>query len=674
MNKKVGALFILIISLSTLSCAGAPKKSPPRVAPFDAKKELSQIQIDLASGADKKAIQRLKNLIAKNPKSDVADDATLHLARMYYKQQAFDQAYKAYMSLVENDTFSPNESEALLGASRSLHRLGRLDESLALTTRGLKIPGLTESARLDFHRHRYQLLIITGDRLEALRSLAYIYEKDTGAETRTNAQAKATEIVNSFLSEPDLEAVVNDSQFGFVRASAAYRLGQIRVQAKDFDRARAQFARAAEWGSGSPIQTSAEQYLSQIDSRRRVDANTIGAVLPLTGKHAPVAQKTLRGLQLGLGVYGPERTSLRLAVVDSEGSPEGAKKAVERLVVEDSVIAIVGSLLSRTATSVALKAEELGVPSIALSQKAGLTEIGNYVFRNAVTSEMQVRELIRLSMDQLGLKRFAILYPNDAYGVEYANLFWDEVLARGGKISGAQAYNPQETDFRSPIKRLVGTYYLEDRKPEYMARMREWYKKLKKVTARQEPPDDLLPPVIDFDAIFIPDTPKAVGQIAAMLAYQGVSGVRLLGTNVWNTNELVRRGEKNVENALFVDASITTDANFKNSKFFKDYQKTYGEDPGVFEAQGYEVGLMIRQVLAQGERSRLGLAQALSNLRNFQGLSGPMSMTAQREISRPLTPYIIKDNAILSWDESLEQADASTSTKKSGTNKKTIRK
>jgi ABC-type branched-subunit amino acid transport system substrate-binding protein len=406
-----------------------------------------------------------------------------------------------------------------------------------------------------------------------------------------------------------------------------------------------------------------------------VDPYAIGTVLPISGRYAQVAQKTLRGLQLGLGIYGPDRSSFKLAVVDSEGTPEGARRAVERLVTEDSVIAVVGSLLSREATAVAQKTEELGVPSIALSQKAGLTTAGTYIFRNAVTSAMQVRELVKLAMEQLGLKRFAILYPNDAYGVEYANLFWDEVLARGGTIAGAQIYNPTETDFRGPIKRLVGTYYMEDRKSEYQARLRDWYRQQKKITTRQSPPDDILPPIVDFDAIFIPDTPKALGQIAPMLVYQGVNNVRLLGTNVWNSSELVRRGEKNVENAVFVDTNVTNDPAFKQSKFYRDFTKTFGEEPGLFEAQGYEVGMMLRNSISGGERSRVGLAESLNGLRQVQGVAGMLQMNDQREMVRPLTPFMVKDAQIAIWNPSLETPpERQTPEKQTGPKKKSLRR
>ena len=664
MNKNFVRILLLGPALLLASCSTAVKKQPPMVAPFDAKKEMSQIQIDIGSGADKKAITRLRNLIARHPRSDVADDATINLARVYFKQNQFDQAYKTYMSLVESDVFSPNESEALLGASKCLYKMGRMDEALALTSRGLNIPGLGDAKKVELMRHRYVVLNTMGDRLDALRALAFIYQKDTNPDVRSNAQARAQEILSLSLREADLDKVVKDPEFGFVRPQAAFRLAQFRLRQKDFDAARTQFANAAEWGKGTPVQTQAEQYIGQLDSRRTVDPYTVGAVLPLTGKYGPIARKTLNGLQLGLGIYGGESASpFKLAIVDSEGTPEGARHAVERLVTEDNVIAVVGSLLSKTATAVAAKSEELGVPSIALSQKSGLTESGAYIFRNAITSEMQVKELVRLAMDQLGLKRFAILYPNEPYGVEYANLFWDEVMARGGSISGAQVYSTSETDFRGPIKRLVGTYYLDDRRTEYQNRVREWFKKQKKLNTRLSPPDDLLPPIVDFDAIFIPDGPKSIGQVAPMLAYQGVGNIRLLGTNVWNSAELLRRGQKNVERAVFVDTNMDNDPAFKNSKFYRDYQSVFGDAPGLFEAQGYEVGLMLRQLISGGERSRLGLANALSQVREFQGVTGPMSMNSQRELVRALTPFMVKQNEIIAWKPELESTEATAKDK-----------
>lgn len=651
------SMTILLIAIGLLiSCASEPPKKVLLPAPQNAHKDLNQAQMELGTGNETKAVNRLRKLIQQHPKTDVADDAALALARVYFKKQSYLPAYQSYMSIIDSNTFSPNEAEALLGASRSLSKLGRMDEALSLSSRGLKIPGLSESLRVEFQRHRYSLLSSMGDRLDALRTLVDIAQRDNSTETQTTVQARANDYINRSLTLEELETVANNSEFGFIRPQAAFRLGVMKLAQKDYDGARRAFSRASELAPASPTDQQAQGYINQIDSRRKVEPYTIGAALPMSGRHAPIAQKTLRGLQLALGVYGESRSNFKLAVVDSEGTPEGGRRAVETLVTEDHAMAVVGSLLSREASAVAAKAEELGVPSIGLSQKAGLTSIGSTVFRNAVTSEMQVRHLVKLAIEELGYRRFAILYPNDPYGVEYANLFWDEVLARGGSITAAQTYDPSETDFRKPIKRLVGTYYLEDRLTEYKGRLADWYNKQKTIHGRTSPPDDLLPPIVDFDAIFVPDSPKAMGQIAPMLAYQGVNRVKLLGTNIWNSNEFLRRGQQNVQGALFVDAPLANDPNFKNSRFFNLFKRTFNQEPGLFEAQGYEVGLLLRELIERGERSRLGLVQSLGQVREFVGVSGPMSMSPQRELVRPLQVLAVKDGAIVAWNAEVEES------------------
>lgn len=664
---KIVLSFFLIFLL--ISCSTAPKKRPQLQAPADAKKELSQAQVEIAAGDDRRAVARLKNLMVKHPESDVADDAGIALGKIQFKNQQYQNAYNTFMALVNSDVFSPNEGEALLGASRSLYKLGRLDESSALAARGIKIPGLSPSVKLDLQKHRFSVLNSLGDRVESLSALAYVFASDPKPEIRSGARVRALEIVNHSLNESDLEKVSSSSELNFIRAEAAYQLAHIKLKNKNYDSARTHFSHSASWANGTPLGAQAQSYLDQIDSRRSVDSSVIGAVLPLSGKYASIAQKTLHGLQMGLGIYGNDKSSLKLAVVDSEEGSDGARRAVERLVTEDHALAIVGSLLSRDALTVASKAEELGIPSIALSQKANLTEVGPYTFRNAITSTMQVRELVKVAMEQLGLRRFAILFPNDTYGTEYANLFWDEVLSRGGQITGAQPYSPSETDFRGPIKRLVGTYYVESRKAEYSSRLRDWFKKQKRLSGRQAPPDDLLPPIVDFEALFVPDTPKAIGQIAPMLAYQGISNVRLLGTNVWNSPELPRRGQQGVEKALFVDSNLLNESAFKNSKFYREFEQTFSEVPGMFEVQGYETGLLLRKLIESGERSRPNLAKALSSIVQSPAVVGSLEMTKDRELVRPLTSFTVKNSEILAWTQALENPESDSNSVKKRTSK-----
>ncbi len=69
----------------------------------------------------------------------MADDATLQLAKIYFKQGNYPASYQTFMTLTESDVLSPTKPTPLTGAARCLMKLGRLDEALALSSRGLKI-------------------------------------------------------------------------------------------------------------------------------------------------------------------------------------------------------------------------------------------------------------------------------------------------------------------------------------------------------------------------------------------------------------------------------------------------------------------------------------------------------------------------------------------------------
>lgn len=621
------------------------------------KKEFSQIEIDIAAGAKTKALNRLQTLVEKYPETDLADDAHIKMADIYYESGNYSQAYNSYMSVVNSQFFSPREVDALLGAAKSLTKLGRYDEALSVTHQGLDFKNIGLDLRLDLHLLQYTITNQLGDRIDSLKSMVFIAENAPAEKTRQSFRIRASDFVSSQLNDDELKVVANDSYFKTVQPYAIYKVGLTLFEQRDYRGARNYFETLVEISPESDLGRRAGELIAQIEARRKVEPRTIGAILPLSGRHANVGYRTLKGLQLGLGVYGRERSDFKLAVIDSESNPDIARRAVERLVTEDHVIAIVGSLLTKTSVAVAAKCDELGVPNIALSQKSGLTDVGEYIFRNALTSQAQVRELVSSAMNQHNIKKFAVLYPNDSYGVEYTNLFWQEVLSRGGQITAAQSYPPKETDFRTYIERMVGTFYIEERADEYRLLYSDWVEKLGpgylsrfqksgRMSQRMEPPEELLAPIIDFDALFVPDGTKAVGQIAAMLKVLEVNNVKLLGTNLWNSPSLVKRGQSLVEGALFVDGLLDSDKEFRQSRFFTSFQANFGSAPGIFEVQAYDAGLILRQLIAGGVTTRSDLRENLMNLQKFSGSLGSINAQSNRELDRPLFALTVKEGQI----------------------------
>jgi len=385
-----------------------------------------------------------------------------------------------------------------------------------------------------------------------------------------------------------------------------------------------------------------------MNRREDIHPKTIGVLLPLSGRNGSVGYQVLNGIKMSLGIQSGEGAAdnYRLAIVDSEGLADKARDGVKKLANEDRCVAIIGGLFGSTAYAAAIQSQELGVPFLALSRKEGLTDIGPFVFRNALTLESQVRSVVDTATKTLNLKRFAILYPNDKYGVKLSNLFWSVVKESGGEVTAAQTYSPDEVDFKEPVRKLVGTFYVEDRKNEYNKRMNE-FKARGGMGARDRRPVSILPPIIDFEALFIPDTPKAIGQIAPMLAYNDVKNIYLMGTDIWNSKEFIRRGRHFTGKAIFTDTTFSGDKNFKNSEFFRKYVKIFEKNPSTFSLQGYDSGVILRSAIENGAQSRISVSSEIKKHTGITGAIGNLILNEKKEFERPLIPLTVRGGAIV---------------------------
>jgi ABC-type branched-subunit amino acid transport system substrate-binding protein len=637
-------LFIFLCSCS----ASVPVKKAPEKAPVALEHEYKTAKASADAGDAKKAVPRLKKLIEQAPNSDLADDAHFSLGNLYYSKQQYGEALNHYNAIIHGDRSSTHEFEATVRATHSLLKLGRAPEAGRSLASVEERKDLSTDQKIETARLRYEIATTEKKPIDAIRALVVLGESHPNPTEREKFRALAQELMEAQSSDEQLREISENKTYGFLRPQATYRLALLAAEKRDYSKSRRLLNEVTDMASGTELAERATTLIRQIDARNRVDGKTIGVILPLSGKQASIGYRALKAVQLGLGVYGRIPSNFRLAVIDSEGNPDVARRAVERLVTEDNVIAIVGGLMSKTAMAEAAKAQEFGVPAIMLSAKSGITQVGESIFRNALTSEMQVEHLVDVAMNKLGMRSFAIMFPNDPYGVEFANLFWDEVSARGGAITAAQNYDPKETDFRGQAQRLGGIFYLEDRAEEYRARLRALNEKTPKRSGRKANPtvEEILPPYLDFDGIFIPDSGRAVGLIAPMLAFHNISKIRLLGTNIWNSQNLVTRGQKFVENAVFPDAVLTSESAFQNSGFVTEFKSLFGEEPGVVELQAYDSALILRQLIASGESTRVGLQAKLATLQNFAGALGPLYVNSQREIRRPLTTLTIKDGKI----------------------------
>jgi len=368
-----------------------------------------------------------------------------------------------------------------------------------------------------------------------------------------------------------------------------------------------------------------EDILAKIEKEMAICENCIGCLLPLSGPFAAYGQEVLNGITLGMVSTPMDRAKIEVIIRDTAGTPEKALDELEALVNKRKVVGIIGPLSSKTAAFISEKAQELGVPMIALTQRRDIVKTGDMVFRNFLTPAQEINSLIQVAMDQLGLERFGILYPDNAYGRFCMNLFWDKLDEMGGSVTAIESYSPDVTDFADQIKKMGGLY------------------NKRKTIANEE-----IPPLIDFDAVFIPDTYQRVAMIAPQLAFHDVLGVRLIGTRLWHSPKLLEMARNYLQGAVFSSGFVADSEDPRIMAFVNDYRNNFGAIPGILAANGYDTICLLKTILAENDpKTRDNLRQALLDMPVFEGVTGPFSFDTDGEaLKMPLLLTISGSRAI----------------------------
>ena len=615
--------FLILVSFSTLSCSHF----------FSIKKKYSKFE---PPSSKQDSPRQLKSALP----ASAEDKASFSKGKALYKKKLFSSARKHFIKVQSLNT--QLQAKARFFLALTLIHLKKLTPAYEKLEQVKDSYGADPSLILKSLRwRRYILLQRKNPNVhEQLRIQSQVLQYAKDPSLHEKARSLSSNLIQN-LALDDIEQLMKDPELRSFYDLFLLQKGRSLVQKSQFESALEQFRELLNYtAGGSAEEKSARQYIQALTSRQRVNPKTIGAVLPLTGSHQRIGQRCLNGLQLGLGLYSAKPSDFKLVIHDSKGNPNFSRNIVKNLFLEHHIMALVGGVASQTAETLAAAAQSFMVPMILLSQKSGITKTGSYIFQNAINSEHIVKTLVQTLTNKQDHKKMAILYPNDPFGVEYANLFWDHALTAGAQITGVQTYKPGETDFNDIMKRLVGTYYIEDRDEEY----RELLKTALSSNANKKRHlklKELLSPVVDFSVLFIPDSIKSLDLIAPYLSFHNITGVTLAGPSLWNSPKL--RSKNREESIIFADALITTHPKFNSSSFFKTFNKTFGYKPGLFELLSYESALALREVILDGSPNRDKLRENLSQRKKLSSPVGALNISKNREFIHEIAVFSVQE-------------------------------
>jgi len=381
-----------------------------------------------------------------------------------------------------------------------------------------------------------------------------------------------------------------------------------------------------------------------------VQPHEIRILLPLSDKYAAAGHQVQQALDFGFTEAGGDAN---LVYEDSGSTPETAVKALEKLVLQDGVVAVAGPLLTEEAEQVARAAQALRVPLIGLSQGLVPPEGQDWVYEAMVTPQDQVRSLIGYAMGHEQMKAFAIFAPDSNYGHTAAEAFQDEVTQRDGTVTITMFYDPKATDLL-PFARTLG-------RQDYEARRSELFQLRKEAAEKGGDPDKVvLPPTIDFDGLFIPDNVSRIPLATAALAYEEFPvgdfrttkdgpTIPLLGLSGWDDPMLATQGGPYVRDSIFTDTFFEDTEAAKT--FVAAYEERVGRTPSPLQAVTVDAGRLLAATAAQQPDTREAFRDALAEVSAPGAVTGATGFDAEtREALRKMRLLTIQGENIVPLD------------------------
>jgi branched-chain amino acid transport system substrate-binding protein len=339
------------------------------------------------------------------------------------------------------------------------------------------------------------------------------------------------------------------------------------------------------------------------------DEIRVGHYASLSGSEATFGQSTDNGIRLAVdainGAGGIHGKKVRLITYDDRGDAKEAGTAVTRLINRDQVAAVLGEVASGLSLAGAPICQQSGIPMVTPSSVAPeITAVGDRIFRVCFTNRFQAYACAKFAHDDLKAQTAAILYDQKLpYSVGLADEFQKQFTTLGGRITTRVSYQEGDQDFAAQLTSIRGT---------------------------------------NPDVVFIPGYYTDVANIAVQARKLGIR-VPLLGGDGWDSAKLAEIGGAAIEGAYFASHYCQQDPRARVQEFLKDYRTQFGTAPDAMAALGFDAASILFAAMQQApSQAGADIAAALASTKNFDGVTGRISIDAERNAVKPAVILQVK--------------------------------
>ncbi|UCH85009.1 MAG: ABC transporter substrate-binding protein [Candidatus Latescibacterota bacterium] len=474
----------------------------------DAEALYSQVKSEFDAGDYELAGRHSVELLNTHPEYHKADEVLYIAIKSSYESSDFTGAVNLAGRSPEAVESSPYQDEILVVEAGAYKKLGMYYESADALSRLLALP------------------IDPGVRDSCVVELRMLAQDKLGA-------ADLDRLVAAYPSSP-------------LAAEMSFDLAKKEYARGDYDRAYSLLANLL-YEFPQHERSREIRYLLQLAANRRddpnirveyIEPNKLGVLLPRTGDFSRFGRYFEEGARLAVEEFnsaGDAQVSLVLG--DTRADPVNAVNAARKLVLEEGVLSVLGSVFTMPSIAAATECNARRAPMLSpIVSDRGIGDIGPWVFQTKVPVEVEVTAMARLAVEDLLHSRFAVLAPSSSDKRALTALFIEEVQRLGGTVVAEQYYGSGDTDHRDQLEVI-----------------------------REAAPE----------ALFIPGEPVELMQILPQVRFFDLQ-VQLLGLSNWNSDKLLRLSTGEIEGAIFPREGYFGKDPTAYQQFADRYRKKHG--------------------------------------------------------------------------------------------------
>lgn len=318
----------------------------------------------------------------------------------------------------------------------------------------------------------------------------------------------------------------------------------------------------------------------------------IGVVAPLTVRQTQYGAGIESGLELALGeingtsMLGGARFVFRTE--DSQGMAQGAVDAFNQLIFHDYVPVILGPALSTEAKEAFPLAQQNRVVAFSTtSAAAGLSAIGDFIFRASLSVDVLIPGGVSLTREKLRYRRVALMVDStDVFSGSSDDALQSALAEQGVEVLARETFGTDDTSFVDQLARIRA---------------------------------------LNPHAVFVSALSRQRVQSLVQGRREGIPGnIPFIVPGL--TQDEIRDAGDAAEGAIAITgwtASATTPG---NRSFIEDYSSKFGSEPNRWAAQSYAALYVLAEAIVKAGSTDPGaIRDAMAGMSNLDTVLGRFS-------------------------------------------------